>query len=277
MKSFACSDDASTAAVCLFDSTVTLWDLHSGEPRLALQKWGERDSEKGHSSAVNEVLLAADGLVAVTLSKDCTARVWSAESGACLHVLSGHTEPIVRGVLSNAARLLATYSYDDSVRVWSLETGRCVSAYTMQAAVSSLALSHDGQTLAVALADDSLWVGRPHDSAPPKCWKVRPGCACPGLKASQDFLSCKAAALLMSHLTPLLQGHTAEISGLSFSADGEQLASCALDGTVRLWATGTGRLEALFVSDSNPVCCHVDSTMNTVVAGTSRGVVHFLR
>jgi WD40 repeat protein len=38
---------------------------------------------------VNHVLLTQDGRTAVTLSKDGTARVWDAATGACLHVLAG--------------------------------------------------------------------------------------------------------------------------------------------------------------------------------------------
>lgn len=50
MKSFAASGDLSTAVVCLFDSTVTVWDLNTGSVTVPLQRWGERDETKGHTS-----------------------------------------------------------------------------------------------------------------------------------------------------------------------------------------------------------------------------------
>ncbi len=40
-------------------------------------------------AAVNQVLMTQDGQTVVTLSKDCTARVWDAATGDCRHVLTG--------------------------------------------------------------------------------------------------------------------------------------------------------------------------------------------
>ena len=38
---------------------------------------------------MNQVLISCDGKLAVTMSKDCTSRIWDAQTGACLHVLQG--------------------------------------------------------------------------------------------------------------------------------------------------------------------------------------------
>jgi WD40 repeat protein len=42
-----------------------------------------------------------------------------------------------------------------------------------------------------------------------------------------------------------LSGHRDTISGLSFSAAGDRLASSSYDGTIRLWSTDTGELISL--------------------------------
>ena len=62
------------------------------------------------------VALSGDGRVAATGSKDCTARVWSVDSGECVCVASGHTDGVVALLLSRDCRLMATGSYDASVR-----------------------------------------------------------------------------------------------------------------------------------------------------------------
>ena len=57
--------------------------------RCMLQRRGERDASRVHSGGVNAALVSRDGRLAVTLSKDCTARVWDLVSGTCRHVLVG--------------------------------------------------------------------------------------------------------------------------------------------------------------------------------------------
>ncbi len=86
-KSMAFSADGNTAAVLLFDSTVAVWDMRMGACKAQLIKRGERDASRVHSGGVNAVYLTADGSTAVTVSKDCTARVWDVAAGACRTVL----------------------------------------------------------------------------------------------------------------------------------------------------------------------------------------------
>ena len=63
--------------------------LLRAQVRCVLQKRGERDATRVHSGGVNAALVTADGARAVTLSKDCTARVWDLHTGACTDVLVG--------------------------------------------------------------------------------------------------------------------------------------------------------------------------------------------
>lgn len=86
VKSFSAAADGASAVAVLFDSSVTIWDLAAAQPRTVLQKRGERDAAAGHTGGVNAALLTADGRLVLTLSKDCTARVWDAATGECLHV-----------------------------------------------------------------------------------------------------------------------------------------------------------------------------------------------
>ena len=49
VKSFEAAADGRSALVLLFDSSVTVWDLRSGQPRAVLQRRGERDPAAGHT------------------------------------------------------------------------------------------------------------------------------------------------------------------------------------------------------------------------------------
>src|SRR5262249_44778629 len=42
-------------------------------------------------------------------------------------------------------------------------------------------------------------------------------------------------------VTPTLKGHTAIVTSVAFSSDGQRLASASLDGTVKVWDAQTGQ------------------------------------
>ena len=86
-KCVAFDKECKRAAVLLFDSSVSVWDLQTQECVCQLIKRGERDASRVHSGGVNAVYLTDAGDTAVTVSKDCTARVWDLEKSCCIHVL----------------------------------------------------------------------------------------------------------------------------------------------------------------------------------------------
>lgn len=82
--------------------------------KWVLQKRGERDASRVHSGGVNAALVTDDGKLAVTLSKDCTARVWDLRSGTCMHVLVGESIvglPLVSRAAANLNDLCAHGSW----------------------------------------------------------------------------------------------------------------------------------------------------------------------
>lgn len=243
MKSFAANGDLSSAVICLFDSTVTVWDLTTGEAAMPLQRWGERDGSKGHSSGVNQVFMSVDGSTVLTLSKDSTARVWDVDGGTCKHVLRGHEDGLACGCLSADDKVLATHSYDGTIKLWNLETWECLATIPVEGSVGLMELSAFGDKLGVALSQhDKLMVF--------------------DMKSPEHSM--------------MIGGNGQEITGLSFSQDGNVMVTSSVDCTVKVFDTLTGRLNGLFVSDSGLTCCRYDQQSGVVVCGTDRGVVHFV-
>ncbi|MBY0233172.1 MAG: hypothetical protein K2W96_28145 [Gemmataceae bacterium] len=71
--------------------------------------------------------------------------------------------------------------------------------------------------------------------------------AAPPVPADRHGDPLPRGAVARAGTVRLRHGHV--IAGLSFSADGKRLASCASDHTVRVWETGTGRLIACLGGD----------------------------
>lgn len=92
MKSFAVSDDGRKAMIVLFDSTVSVWDLESMSCVGWLIRRGERDGVRVHSGGVNAVYICKNGTLALTISKDETARLWQIDTTECIMVLKGDHE-----------------------------------------------------------------------------------------------------------------------------------------------------------------------------------------
>ena len=101
---------------------------------------------RGHTDEVTSTALSANGKVAVTGSRDNTARVWDVDTGETVRVLEGHTSSVTSVAQSSDGMVLVTGSYDGTSRVWDVATGetaRVLEGHT--AGVSSVALSSDGR------------------------------------------------------------------------------------------------------------------------------------
>jgi WD40 repeat protein len=57
---------------------------------------------------------------------DRTARIWDAETGACLHTLKGHGAEIISLQYDACGKHLITGSFDNTVRLWDVRQGRSI-------------------------------------------------------------------------------------------------------------------------------------------------------
>ena len=73
---------------------------------------------RGHTKYVTSVSWSPDGSRIATASRDGTARVWDAASGAEALTLKGHTGDVSSVSWSPDGRRIATASSDKTARVW---------------------------------------------------------------------------------------------------------------------------------------------------------------
>jgi len=247
MKSFACSSSGEVGAVVLFDSSLAVWDLVTGELRSVLQRRGDRDKTFVHSGGINGVLLSDDGLLALTYSKDCTARVWDVEGGRCQMVLEGHDEDIVAAAMSVAASVAVTGSYDGTARLWDLASGSCTSVLSgHETGVHDVVLSQDAEFV-VTLAGQQTRV-----------WEVETG-------------------TLLHTFASGLEQDSGVLPMAVFDSSSAMILT-AIEERLSVWDIRSGQLLYVFVADcAITSAVFVDSgSQRMVVVGDMNGNMHFL-
>jgi WD40 repeat protein len=80
-------------------------------------------------------------------------RLWDAETGACLHNLTRHTQPVYSVAFSPNGELLASGSFDKSLHIWSVASGQLVRTYKGQGGIfEARAHAHARPCMRMALA-----------------------------------------------------------------------------------------------------------------------------
>jgi hypothetical protein len=127
----------------------------------------------GHTTKVYGVAFSPDGARLATTSRDGTARLWDARTGAPLLVLRGHTDMVQGVAFSPDGTRLATANWDGTARLWDTRTGAALlTIHRITGTVQGIAFSPDGTRLATGSKD---LTGR--------LWDVRTGACVLVLKA----------------------------------------------------------------------------------------------
>ena len=77
---------------------------------------------RGHAKPVTSVRFSPDGAFVVTASRDTTARIWDARSGALLHTLRGHFGAVNDAEFSPDGRWVLTAG-PVTAGLWSADSG----------------------------------------------------------------------------------------------------------------------------------------------------------
>ncbi|WAL62333.1 WD40 domain-containing protein [Thermocoleostomius sinensis] len=191
------------------DKTVRLWDRQTGDCR-----WVVRD----HIKAVLSVCFSPDGSVVASSSDDQTVKLWRAKTGQAIATLEGHTCRVWSLSYSPDGQIVASGSDDQTIKLWDVNSREC--RQTLQGhtrGIRAVGFSPDGQTLASGGEDQLI-----------RLW---------------DLSDARLTAIRNQYSYPVqkvLRGHLSRIWSLSFSPDGQLLASGSDDRTIKLWQCPTG-------------------------------------
>jgi WD40 repeat protein len=201
VQSLAFSADGKLLASCGNDYTVRLWELATGRELRQFGHSPARASAEAPARMVHAVALSPNGKLLAAGFGDDAVFLWDAATGKELHKLSGHTGAVRAVVFSPDGNFLASGSIDQGIRVWDPATGKLIHQVTAQEPVSCLAFSPDSQTLVCGTSYGSIRV----------------------------FQAAKGTELRV------IEGHKGAINTVTFSSDGQTVASAGADKVIRLW------------------------------------------
>ncbi|WDT52603.1 nSTAND1 domain-containing NTPase [Streptomyces sp. G7(2002)] len=197
------SSDGHVLATAGVDNTVRVWNLATGSRTATLT---------GATGTVRQLTITPDGnTLATATGNDGTIRVWDVATRRTTAVLRGARKPLSTVellALRPDGRALAAVSADGTTRLWTMRPGQTGTPLPgpKNGAVSALAFSPDGQTLAAGIVAGAI------GDSTIRVWDIA-----------------------TRHTTTTRSGQTGVVEGVAFSPDGRTLATASADGTVRLW------------------------------------------
>lgn len=215
--SLAFSPNGQFLASASEDKTVKIWHVGAGIPTP------EQYSE-GHSSRVCSLTFSADGETLVSCSDDGTSALWHPKTGSLSQKQSLGRTPRPYVALAPSGKFLVSISVHEEIKLWRIANSRIEPIPTFQGLNSAdepretrvVTFSPCGRILA-SLSADTI-----------QLWDV-------------DTMT---GSLRLKHT---LDGHSDyPWSTLSFSPNGQLLATSSIDKTLKIWNTTTGSLETTF-------------------------------
>jgi WD domain, G-beta repeat len=228
-----------------FDDTVRALDAVDGRP--VFQIGGEATDVAGCAFFYARVRFSPDGRFVATASHDFSVEVVDVATGAVAYVLPGEVTVLDLAFSPEGDRLVAS-SDDGVVRVWDTSDYSLEASYrAAQGGYYALALLPDGVmaaadiTGAITLSDVTTGeVSTRLEGATQRTNElaVSPDgtlIAAPTAGGGIGVWSTIGGAPIAT-----AAGHSGQVSGIAFTADGDTIATASLDGTVRTWLVGNG-------------------------------------
>jgi len=230
------------------DGTICVWNASTGQ--LA------RTIDAAHGPACG-VAFSPDGTALATCGRGKEIKLWNADSGELLATLTGHTRPLGAVAFSPSGKLLVSVGEDQTAVIWDVSTFEQVGRFTRDSAINSVAFSSDETRLLTSqragktvdlfdLTSQSHLRTTSEHYQPVHAVRFHPTnefYAVATKDGAVELINPESGAVLRR-----LPGHEARVWSLSFSSDGQHLASSSGDRTVKIWNLKQNDCEVLELS-----------------------------
>ncbi|TET86042.1 MAG: WD40 repeat domain-containing protein [Anaerolineales bacterium] len=281
----AFSPDNSLVASSSADGTIRLWNVSDGSLLHVLE---------GHTDHVLCLAFSPDGTLLASGSNDFTIRIWQVNDGALVRKISSYSLGRVLDVeFSPDGSLLAVADHLCYVQLRRVNSGilyrtlvqpNCVASQGGTVQAWGLAFSPDGEQIITGegrpCCGGSLHLWQVDDEyTPPQLLKgynlqIRDLAYAPnGSKIAVALLGSPVFWLVEAESGNVFQtfeGHTYRVNSVTFSPDGELLASGSRDQKVRLWRVKDGELIHTLVGHTDEVNSVAFSPDGSLIASGSK-------
>lgn len=165
----------------------------------------------GHSDVVSTAVFSGDGRI-LTASYDRTARIWDAETGRQIAVLSAHDKAVLSAAWSPDRTCIVTASADDTARIWDVATASPI----------AILRGHGGSPWYAKFSRDGARIATSDNDGTVRIW---------------DAVSAAVVAACI--------GHEGQVYSVDWNPDGSRIVTASWDQTIRIWEAASARQTAV--------------------------------
>ncbi|NER34741.1 MAG: hypothetical protein F6J93_12090 [Oscillatoria sp. SIO1A7] len=285
VASISFSSDGKTMATASLDTTAKLW---SEDGRLL-------SILAGHNSDITGISFSPDDSIVATGSRDRTVKLWSRD-GRLLQTLEGHTSGVTSISFSPDGKTIASGSRDKTVKLWHRRDGVCAGEESSEARNTSdrqnllpfcfaptTLRGHEDEVTSVSFSPDGATIASASRDKTAKLWQRQDACTEEIAEGNQQEIGLeldlgqngepdkKSVPFCFAAIT--LRGHSGGVNSVTFSPDGNTIATASKDRTTRLWNQEGKELKTLQGHDAGVTSVSFSPDGDTLATAGRDGTV----